>query len=200
MASRLRLVKGAARRVPTQARGHERVARLLAAAEAVIAEQGYEAATMCAIAERAQTAIGSLYQFFPNKEALVEALRTRYAAARAPLWSALTRDAPRLPPEAIARRLVELVQEAVRLCPAFPALLMDAPRTAGSRRRRDVFRRRIAGVLRARWPGLSAAETQRQAAVLQQLLRGLLALHGAYAADFEQLLSDYLKPQSREAE
>ena len=67
------------RRVPCQQRGERRVAELVEAAESVIAENGYEAATMSAIAERAGASIGSLYQFFPNKAAITQALRTEYA-------------------------------------------------------------------------------------------------------------------------
>jgi AcrR family transcriptional regulator len=50
---------------------------ILDAAAIVFAEAGFEAATMEAIAERAGTSIGSLYQFFPNKLALFEALAGR---------------------------------------------------------------------------------------------------------------------------
>jgi AcrR family transcriptional regulator len=66
------------RRVPRQERGHERVDKLLDAAAAVIAEVGVDAATTNAIAARADTSVGSLYQFFPNKTAIVEALAARY--------------------------------------------------------------------------------------------------------------------------
>ena len=68
----------ARRRVPLQARSKERVARILDAAEHEFAEQGYEAATTEAIAFRAGTSIGSLYQFFPNKRALFDAIAERY--------------------------------------------------------------------------------------------------------------------------
>jgi len=54
------------------------VDRLLDAAAEVIAEVGVEAATTNAIAARAKTSVGSLYQFFPNKDALVRALAARY--------------------------------------------------------------------------------------------------------------------------
>ncbi|MDQ2711302.1 MAG: TetR/AcrR family transcriptional regulator, partial [Acidobacteriota bacterium] len=53
------------RRVPRQERGERRVAALLEAAAAEIAEMGCEGATMSGIAERAGACIGSLYQFFP---------------------------------------------------------------------------------------------------------------------------------------
>lgn len=66
------------RRVPTQARSKERVERILDAAARVFAEAGYEAATTEAIAAHAATSIGSVYQFFPNKEALWDAIANRY--------------------------------------------------------------------------------------------------------------------------
>lgn len=68
------------RRVPRQERGHERVDKLLDAAAEVIAEVGVEATTTNAIASKARTSVGSLYQFFPNKNAIVEALAARYNA------------------------------------------------------------------------------------------------------------------------
>jgi AcrR family transcriptional regulator len=53
------------------------VEAILDAAAVVFATAGFEAPTMEAIAERAKTSIGSLYQFFPNKLALFEALAGR---------------------------------------------------------------------------------------------------------------------------
>ena len=50
---------------------------ILDAAAGVFAEAGFEAATTEAIAERAKTSIGSVYQFFPNKLALFEAVAGR---------------------------------------------------------------------------------------------------------------------------
>jgi len=66
------------RRTPQQARGQRRVSKILDAAAEVFAENGYEAATTNAIAIRANTSIGSLYQFFPNKFAILNALAKRY--------------------------------------------------------------------------------------------------------------------------
>lgn len=66
------------RRVPRQGRGYERVDKLLDAAATVIAAVGVEATTTNAIASEAKTSVGSLYQFFPNKGAIVEALAARY--------------------------------------------------------------------------------------------------------------------------
>ena len=66
------------RRIPAQARSKERVERILEAAARVIADQGLDAATMEGIAAEAETSIGSIYQFFPNKAAVFDALGERY--------------------------------------------------------------------------------------------------------------------------
>ncbi len=66
------------RRKPKQARSQQRVDHLIETAAALFAEKGYEAVTTNAIAERAGVSIGSLYQFFPNKEALLDGLTQRY--------------------------------------------------------------------------------------------------------------------------
>ena len=63
-----------------QERGQRRIAAILDAAAALFASRGVEGTTMSAIAERSRTSIGSLYQFFPNREALVEALAEQYLA------------------------------------------------------------------------------------------------------------------------
>jgi AcrR family transcriptional regulator len=67
------------RRKPRQARSQERVNRILDVAEELFASQGYAATTTNAIAAQAQVPIGSLYQFFPDKTAILQALALRYA-------------------------------------------------------------------------------------------------------------------------
>ncbi|TIR66141.1 MAG: TetR/AcrR family transcriptional regulator [Mesorhizobium sp.] len=80
------------RRAPTQQRSRERVERLLAAAAALIAEQGSDAMRMGEVAERAGVSIGSLYQFFPDKRAIVWALAERYTAESQACISAALKD------------------------------------------------------------------------------------------------------------
>jgi len=63
--------------LPKQARGRERFERLLRAAAALIAEQGVEGVAFSEIARRTGTAQGSLYQYFPSKEALVTTLHAK---------------------------------------------------------------------------------------------------------------------------
>jgi AcrR family transcriptional regulator len=66
------------RRQPKQVRSQQRVDHLLNVAAQVFEEVGYAAATTNAIAAHAGVSIGSLYHFFPNKEAIMDALVKRY--------------------------------------------------------------------------------------------------------------------------
>lgn len=66
------------RRRPQQARSRARVERLLEAADAVLASEGYEALTIRRIATRAEVPVGTLYQFFADKQGIVDALAMRY--------------------------------------------------------------------------------------------------------------------------
>ncbi len=65
------------RRVPVQGRSVARVQRMLDACAELVDETGYEALTTTLLAERAGVAIGSVYQFFPDKRAIVQALALR---------------------------------------------------------------------------------------------------------------------------
>src|SRR5687767_27796 len=86
-------LRGNTRRSPSQQRGRKRVARLLDAAIAAFAASGYEATTMSDIAKRARSPIGSLYQFFPNKQAVARTLRSRQVDDLEQLWVALQGEA-----------------------------------------------------------------------------------------------------------
>jgi AcrR family transcriptional regulator len=75
------------RRQPKQQRGKKRVEKILDAAAAVFDEMGYEAATTHLIAAKAGTAIGSLYQFFPDKAAIFRAMELRHVERVKVLWA-----------------------------------------------------------------------------------------------------------------
>lgn len=69
------------RKIPQQARSHALVEAILDAAAQILQKHGRRAATTNAIAGRAGVSIGSLYQYFPNGEAIVVALAEREALA-----------------------------------------------------------------------------------------------------------------------
>ena len=63
--------------VPTQERSRERFDRILAAATEILAEKGSDAFRMSDIVERTGIAFGSLYQYFPDKSAVIGTLAER---------------------------------------------------------------------------------------------------------------------------
>ena len=65
------------RRAPTQKRSRERVDAILSNATDMIAETGSDALRMSELAQRTGISIGSLYQYFPDKSAVVHALAER---------------------------------------------------------------------------------------------------------------------------
>ncbi len=67
------------RKEPKQRRSRATVDAILTATAQVLVDRGYDKATTNQIAKRAGVSIGSLYQYFPNKEALVTALCQRHS-------------------------------------------------------------------------------------------------------------------------
>ncbi|WP_168221281.1 TetR/AcrR family transcriptional regulator [Actinomadura sp. WMMA1423] len=67
------------RRTPAQDRSRRTVERILEAATRVLSERGYDGASTNRIARAAGVSNGSLYQYFPNKDAIVIAVLDRFA-------------------------------------------------------------------------------------------------------------------------
>lgn len=66
------------RKKPSQARSRATVEAIVTAAARVLVERGYAGLTTVAVAERAGVSVGSLYQYFPGKDALLAALFERH--------------------------------------------------------------------------------------------------------------------------
>ncbi|GJD20793.1 transcriptional regulator, TetR family [Rivularia sp. IAM M-261] len=100
------------RRQPKQKRGQERVERILDAAVEVFDEVGFDAATMNNIALRAQTAIGSVYQFFPDKLAIFQALELRHLERVHAAWAKLSSlNIAELPFETFIKTMLKIFKE-----------------------------------------------------------------------------------------
>ena len=69
------------RKSPLQERSRRTVERILDAAARIFHEEGYAGATTNDIADEAGVSVGSLYQYFPNKDALLVALTKRHIEA-----------------------------------------------------------------------------------------------------------------------
>lgn len=68
------------RKVPSQSRSRERQERILDVAERLIAAAGFEALKMGDIAKEADISVGSLYQYYQDRSAVLSALAERYHA------------------------------------------------------------------------------------------------------------------------
>jgi AcrR family transcriptional regulator len=98
------------RKLPKQARSGELVAATLQAAVQVLAKQGAQRFTMARVAEKAGVSVGSLYQYFPNKAAILFRLQSDEWRQTAELLRGILEDFERPPLE----RLRALVHAFVR--------------------------------------------------------------------------------------
>jgi AcrR family transcriptional regulator len=166
-----------AARLPKRARGKQRVAALLQAAAAVFAEKGYEAATMTEIAARAGAPIGSLYQFFPVKETLADALVQNYASMLAADLSTLEARAGGIDAKTLVDGLFGLLRAHPRERAA--ALPLAEARMDERTRRiafRHMLRKHIAAILRVRDPALHMDAARDMAMVVLQLMKAASSL------------------------
>ena len=164
---------------PQRSNGKLRVAAILEAAADVIAEKGYEGATMAEIAVRSGTKIGSLYRFFPNKESIAD---TIVVSARENLDAVFDRfDAGvnALSIRALADHLMALIFELLTR-PAFMKLL-DAGQDWSVKREefRSALLQRTAKTLIIHTPSLSK-KSARDVALVILLNVKAVATHQAF--------------------
>ncbi len=123
----------AARREPQQQRSQQRVASILDAAGKLLEEVGYGALTTNAIARRAGTSIGSLYQFFPNKAAVLSRLADSFRVeVTRTLGKIFNLETARRSTIALVNLFIDGIEEVQRRTPGFSYLfsatkLDDAP-------------------------------------------------------------------------
>jgi AcrR family transcriptional regulator len=97
------------RRSPVQERSQLTVDSLVDAAIQIFEDYGYAAGTTARIAERCGISVGSLYQYFPNKDAILIAVALRHLSEGEAMLARLLRDPSddTMPLEALLREWVE---------------------------------------------------------------------------------------------
>lgn len=164
------------RKTPVQARARRMAEDLLAGATRVLAEVGAEGFTTNHVAAATGASIGSLYQYYPNKAALLAALHERDATQ---LWRGLEeilQDRTRSPRErlgAVIERVFLAQQEAAELHAALQAESVDVPETPGFAELEAAVCERLAGLL-GEGTSLSASERRDRAAHVWLVLAALL--------------------------
>jgi AcrR family transcriptional regulator len=102
----------APRKAPTQARSQATVEAILQATERVLVKDGYDRLSTNRVAAAAGVSVGSLYQYFPGKEALLAALANRHREHMMELFLERMGEFIDAPPERAAREIVRALFEA----------------------------------------------------------------------------------------
>lgn len=118
------------RRQPRQARSQERVNQILDVAEQMFISEGYDATTTNAIAATAKVPIGSLYQFFPDKGAILQALMVRYMELLHQSFAELiTPEVSNLPLSTYVDRMIDTTDRFFTDHPGYHAIFMQVQGT-----------------------------------------------------------------------
>jgi AcrR family transcriptional regulator len=158
-------------RAPKRQRGHERVAVLLDAAAKVFSERGYDAATMTEIAAEARSSIGSLYQFFPTKPLLAEALHVERLEMLKGVLRQIEEEADGLSAADIGEAIFDRLGAFLEEFPEFPVLAArrDVPKDRKARSRAEL-KAHFAALLRRAQPPVTG-EVDLLSAIILELLR-----------------------------
>lgn len=166
------------RNPPTQARSQRRLARVLDAAEAVLAKEGSQAFTTRRIALAAGLPIGAVYRFFPDKETLAGALAVRYWSDVAELVEKLAQRDAAEPLGDPTGALLEALAAGFRARPGFLALWFGELRTERmrdvTRPAREALAASIERILAHHWPATRSGDRHTVAAMLVLAGDGLL--------------------------
>ena len=176
MVAPARKVRPKPRRSPVQGRAVATVDAILKAAAQILARHGAEAATTNAIAARAGVSVGSLYQYFADREALMtELVRRHVAMMHEVLTGALAGLSTRPPDEAVAQ-LVAAIVAAHRVAPRLHQALHQSL-THGKVDAIDHFESELETLVwhaLREYAALDLADPQLTASVLVRALGGLI--------------------------
>jgi AcrR family transcriptional regulator len=135
--------------MPTQARAQETVEAILAATKKVLVKDGYEAASTNHVAEVAGVSIGSLYQYFPSKAALVSALIERHLARMFEVLSSTAEGGGTSTIEEAARTVIRAVFTAHRVNPRLHRVLIEQMPRLGNGAEVDAFEKQTQAIVEA---------------------------------------------------
>jgi AcrR family transcriptional regulator len=166
---------------PKQKRGQRRVDAILNAASEVFAAMRYENATIVEIAARADTSVGSLYQFFANKEAILKALVERYVERASEVFSGMAVEAfPEMTLEQTVKAILLPLKEFIRDNRDFQVIFSNATGSAyveeTIRSMDEAFLARTDSALAIGYPKLGRRERRKYSLVCMMIMKGLLVL------------------------
>ncbi len=201
--------EGLAQRLPRQERGRRRVDEILDAAEALIIEAGPSACSVHELARRAGASVGSMYHFFPTKDAIFEALRRRYAAeghAMAARIQAQASEWSRLPFAAFVDRLLALLADFMARTPAYFVLHgMESAPSMKDAAAREAMGKALVALLGMRDPAATRGECARRVEILMvigeaittQMARSAPKQRSRYMEELRRAMFGYLGTYER---
>lgn len=153
--------------------------QILDAAEALIAEFGVERTSTNAIAERAKTSVGSLFHFFPSKEALIEALAHRFAERKREMNATeMTVERAHVPLEEVIGRAVDsharFLAESPAFVPVYDAVTQGRAAASMNDELIDAIVSQVRDFLVARLPAMREQERNTAALVSVATMHGVL--------------------------
>ncbi len=126
------------RKKPLQARAIATVEAITRATAHILVEHGYDALTTNHVAERAGVSIGSLYQYFPSKEALVGELLDDYCDKMNALFADVFMRSQALSPREVVRATIRAIYLAKHKEPElFQVLIQQLPRLGRLKRHEE---------------------------------------------------------------
>jgi len=122
---------------------------LIEATARILVREGFEKASTNRIAQEAGVSIGSLYQYYPSKEALVAAVIDRHNQQRMQVVRDALAEVAALPVEKAVRRLVAIAIEAHRIDPKLHRVLTEQIPRTGRLKNVETFSRETYALVQA---------------------------------------------------
>ncbi|MEV4799413.1 TetR/AcrR family transcriptional regulator [Nonomuraea sp. NPDC049421] len=184
--------------------------QILDAAEDLIADIGYPDLTTNQVAARAGMSPGSLYQFFRNKDEILDGLVTRYTDGRLGFWAErLAAVTPDIPLETLVDGLVDESVAFKTRSPAYWSLLYGSATgdrlATASARLHDAIAAQVAALLRRRSPGLDQQRALLMGTMAVAMVKAVMPLASAaeparaadLVAELKRALTAYLRNPPR---
>jgi AcrR family transcriptional regulator len=181
------------RRNPQQARAAQRQAKFLEVAARLFGELGFEAVTMTMVAEQAQASIGTLYDYFPDKQSLAQTLLARYIEEADVHWAESLHQGT----DPLSERIVDGILRFAEERPAYMTLLGAPVAKMRSPEARRAGRLTIARGLQRIDPSLSDDKAFLAAHVVVELLKGFLSTYQQVAPEDRPAVTEEFKKLMR---
>ena len=186
---------------PQQDRSARRLAGFLQAAGELFAAVGYEATTMQAIADRSDSSIGALYNYFPDKESVAVTLRQQYSEDLQARVKSLMVESNNMSVVRFAELFFDCITDFVQDRPAWLNLVAAPSSLHRAQSARKALRSTIADAFRSKNPFLSPERALLAANVTVQIVKGMTTLwreaeaksRDLVAIEFRKVLTSYLQ-------